>query len=189
MSDSPISKTRLSLDEFHALLEQRGHDRFIELIDGEVVEKMPNDEHGYLVIELAFLLKSYFRQAGFGRVVSEVRVEVEDNGQPQSRLPDLSVYLDHLRPVQTSGRLQVIPDIAIEVQSPGDSRGSLIDKIEFYLANGSREGWIVYPRRQTIETISADHIQLYSVGQTLESPDLLPGFQLDISVFFTYPRE
>jgi len=189
MGANPTVKTRLTLAEFHDLLKQRGHDRFIELIDGEVVEKMPNEEHGYLVMELGFLLKTYFRQVGFGRVVTEVRIEIDEDGISQSRLPDLMIYLDNQRPIQTKAHLDTMPDIAVKIQSPSNSRSQLIEKSEYYLANGAKEAWIIYPQMKMIEVIDSNHFAAYEVGQFLESPNILPNFRLDLATFFDYPRE
>lgn len=189
MSANPHPKTRITLAEFNDLLKQRGHDRHIELINGEIVEKMPNEEHGYLVMELGFLLKTYFRQVGFGRVVTEVRIEVDEAGISQSRLPDVMVYIDNRRPIQTKAQLDILPDIAVEIQSPTNTRAQLIEKSEYYLANGVKEAWIIYPHVRMIEVMTSHHFALYEVGQTLESPDLLPGFKLDLAALFDYPRE
>ena len=184
MSDSPISKTRLSLDEFHALLEQRGHDRFIELIDGEIVEKMPNDEHGYLVGELTRLLGNFLRENRLGRVSVEVRMNLPHEITSNSRLPDLAVLLGK-RPVRASA-LDEAPNIAIEVQSPGDARSALIAKAEFYLASGVQEVWLVYPKFRLIEIVTTEQVNHFGAGDTLTSSALLPGFRLDVGDFFNY---
>ncbi len=184
MSDSPIPKTRLTLDEFHTLLQQRGHDRFIELIDGEIVEKMPNDEHGYLIGELTRLLGNFLRENRLGRVSVEVRMNLPDTMAGNSRLPDLAVLLGK-RPVRATA-LDEAPDIAIEVQSPGDARSALIAKAEFYLASGVKEVWLVYPKFRFIEIVTTEQVSHFSLEDTLTSEALLPGFRLNVSDFFNY---
>jgi Uma2 family endonuclease len=46
-------KTRITYAEFERLIEQPEYaDRSIELIEGRMVEKMPNEEHGSLIFLL-----------------------------------------------------------------------------------------------------------------------------------------
>ncbi len=184
MSANPHPKTRLTLAEFHDLLKQRGHDRYIELIDGELVEKMPNDEHGYLVGELTRLLGNFLRENRLGRVSVEVRISQPNMLMGNSRLPDLAVLLGK-RPVQSSA-LEEAPDIVFEVQSPGDSRAGLITKAEFYLAIGVKEVWLVYPAMQRVEIITADTVKLFDTDDIIAGDSLLPGFTLNVGELFNY---
>jgi Uma2 family endonuclease len=180
---------RLSVEAFEQVLRQRGHDRHIELIEGEIVEKMPNEEHGYLVMELGYFLRDYLKRAGFGRVVTEVRLRIDLDGHSESRLPDLAIFRDGTRPIQTMGHLTTLPDIVVEVQSPDDSRGMLIDKADLYLAAGIDEVWLVLPHRRMIEVVTRERIRLYQADDALESPERLPAFRLPLPDLFTYPRD
>jgi Uma2 family endonuclease len=176
---------RLSVEAFEQVLRQRGHDRHIELIEGEIVEKMPNDEHGYLVGELARLLGNFLRQYKLGRVSVEVRLTPTAPAfWGNSRLPDLAVLLGK-RPVLPTA-LQDPPDIAVEVQSPNESLDSLRDKADFYLGIGVREVWLVLPRQTRIERVTPQETVAYDVDEQLISPTLLPGFALPLREFFDY---
>jgi Uma2 family endonuclease len=187
MADAPI-KTRMKLAEFHRYLEKNADsERFLELIDGEIEEKMPTDEHGYLVSELIMLIGPFLKVKRLGRIGTEVRYELSGEGD-NSRLPDLAIILDIERPVQTSGAVRVMPDIAIEVQSPRQSRPQLRGKAEYYLANGAQQAWIVYPKTRKIEILTENDTFLYEEGDIIVGGDLLPGFTLDVSALFDYQR-
>lgn len=90
---------RLSVEAFEQVLRQRGHDRHIELIRGEIVEKMPNEAQGYWVLELGFFLRDYLKRAGFGRVVTRDRVrlyQADDVLESPDVLPEFRLSLPDL---------------------------------------------------------------------------------------------
>ncbi|WP_299485262.1 Uma2 family endonuclease [Acaryochloris sp. IP29b_bin.137] len=74
------------------------------------------------------------------------------------------------------------PDFVIELRSNSDSLRTLQDKMQEYLENGLRLGWLINPQKQQVE--------VYRQGQPTEvllSPtqisgeDVLPGFVLNLS--------
>jgi Uma2 family endonuclease len=76
------------------------------------------------------------------------------------------------------------PELAIEVVSPSDSAEDLELKAEHYLHGGAHEVWIVYPRTKTVHLLKTGSVKIFSQTDTLESPDLLPGFSLKIADLF-----
>ena len=78
--------------------------------------------------------------------------------------------------------LPLCPDFVIELLSPSDSRAALQRKMEEYLANGARLGWLIDPARRRVAIYRADG----SLEQRVE-PDVvtgeavLPGFSLDLA--------
>ena len=43
------------------------------------------------------------------------------------------------------------PDFVLELRSPSDSLKNIQDKMQEYLANGAKLGWLIYPKRQIVE--------------------------------------
>ena len=73
------------------------------------------------------------------------------------------------------------PDLAVEIVSPGDDASDLREKIKQYLDAGTSVVWVVYPRSRQIEIHTPDKtIRTLGVEDTLEAPELLPGFQLSV---------
>lgn len=189
MADAPIN-TRMKLAEFHRYLDEHADgDRLFELIDGEAVKKnMVTHEHGLIVARLTILFGMYFESRGeLANLGPEIRFEMPGD-EENSRLPDLAVFADPNRPVQSRGAVAEMPDIAIEVFSPDDSRKELTSKAEYYLANGARQAWIVYPAQRKIQVMTLDDISIFEFEDTVDCSDILPGFKLPVAKVFNYPR-
>ena len=108
------------------------------------------------------------------------------------RSPDSSwISLDRwtsLSADDRSGFARICPDFVIELRSPSDSLTTLQSKMQEYMANGSKLGWLIDPSTKTV--------MIYRPGQLPESqvnpPQLsgetiLPGFILNLSVIFKEP--
>lgn len=72
-------------EEFLALSEN--NDRLYELIDGEIVEKMPTQEHGYLATLISAKIFNYLETNPIGIVVVETRHQMPDD-EHNAYVPD-----------------------------------------------------------------------------------------------------
>src|SRR4029450_1546931 len=118
MAIQPKLVTVVEFEQFLALPEKR--DRFFELIHGEIVEKVPTEEHGLIVGNLCGFLWQYTRQSGLGRAVVEVRVRMPEDDYT-SRQPDLAFFADTTRPVVKRGPVLRMADLGIEVKCTCDT--------------------------------------------------------------------
>jgi Uma2 family endonuclease len=83
-----------------------------------------------------------------------------------------------------SGFLPLTPDLAIEVQSPGDRQRELLDKVGEYLQAGSRLVWVIDPEARTVTVYeSASHVATLREDDVLDGGDVLPGFRCRPSDF------
>jgi len=73
------------------------------------------------------------------------------------------------------------PDFVIELRSPSDRLRDLQDKMDEWIANGARLGWLLDPEPR--------HVYVYRSGESIEHLDdpptlsgdpLMPGFVLDL---------
>src|SRR5437879_5068849 len=108
MAIQPKLFTVAEFEKFLALPENR--ERSFELIHGEIVEKVPTEEHGLIAGNIYGFLWQYTRQSGFGRAVIEVRVRVPDDDY-NSRQPGLAFFADTTRPIVTRGPVLQMPDL------------------------------------------------------------------------------
>ncbi|MDX2163672.1 MAG: Uma2 family endonuclease [bacterium] len=174
----------VTLEAFETFLSRpENADRLFELVHGEIVEKLPTEEHGIIALNIGFVLQTYFRAHSIGRVATEARHRPA-SGDADDRLPDVSAVLDLSRPVTRQGAAPYLPELCIEIQSPGQSLRALLDKALFYLANGSKMVWLVYPERREVEVLTADSRAFYGEADTLTAGDLLPGFSASVRDFF-----
>src|SRR5664279_2893202 len=98
-------------ERFIALPENS--DRLFELIDGEIVEKMPTEQHGLIQVNLASHIWNYNRQHNLGRVTSEPRHQTPDN-RYNSRLPDIAfTSKERALPLVTQGGVPQMPDLVV----------------------------------------------------------------------------
>jgi Uma2 family endonuclease len=185
MAIQPQLCTVAEFEHFLALPEHR--DRFFELIHGEIVEKVPTEEHGLIAGNIYGFLWQYTRQSGIGRAVIEVRVQVPEDDY-NSRQPDLAVFVDTTRPVVTRGPVLQMPDAVIEVKSPDDTYASMRERAAYYLAHGARLVWLLYPAKGLVEVYrqSADS-DILTGADTLQGEEVLPGFTLPVREIFALP--
>ncbi|MCL4858574.1 MAG: Uma2 family endonuclease [Caldilineaceae bacterium] len=179
----------VTVDDFERLLEHpENRDRLLELIHGEVVEKMPAEEHGLIAGNLVFALSAYNRQHKLGRVGVEVRHRLPDD-RHNSRMPDVS-FSSARRPLVTEGGVPEMADLAVEIKSPGDTVRQLRDKAAYYLEQGARMVWLVYPSQRIVEVYTPDEDVLILVeGDQLTGGEVLPGFSLPVADVFIDPVE
>ena len=174
-------------EEFIALPENA--DRRFELIDGELVEKMPTEEHGVIVSILSGEIYVLLKQNPLGRVAVEARHRMPDDRR-NSRIPDISfTSTERLLPITRKGAVPQMPDLAIEIKSPDDSVTLLRAKAAYYLANGARMVWLIFPEQRLVEVYRPDADVLLLVDNelrhdVLEGGDVLPGFTLALQNIF-----
>lgn len=181
------SKQFYSLTEFEALLNQPGnHNRLLELIHGEIFEKMPTQEHGLIALNIGSELTAYAKQHKNGRPGVEVRHQATDDDR-NSRLPDVSFTCANV-PIVAQGSVTAMPDLAVEIKSPADTIKAMRETAAYYLANGSRLVWLVYPNLRLVEVYRSDaDVEILDDEQLLVGHDVLPGFELSIASVFADP--
>ena len=94
------------------------------------------------------------------------------------REPDIS-FVRHERmpdPI-LRGLVRVAPDLAIEVLSPTNRPGEVLEKVADYLNAGTLLVWVIDPDRRQARVHRADGtVSVISNSENLDGEDLLPGF-------------
>jgi Uma2 family endonuclease len=166
--------------EFEVFIaREENAERFYELIDGEIVEKVPTEEHSLIVGNFYLALRTFVDPRDLGRVAFEVRRRAKDDDQ-NSRLPDCEFTSKaRLLPVVKKGAVPQMPDLAIEVKSPDDTFIKLRQKAIYYLNNGTRLVWLVFPDQRQIEIHTSDSaVKTLDIDDTLDGGNVLPGFSV-----------
>lgn len=74
------------------------------------------------------------------------------------------------------------PDFVVELRSPSDALAELRDKMQEYLENGSRLGWLIDPQTQQSEIYRTNQeVEIMRSATTLSGEDVLPGFVLNLT--------
>ena len=78
-----------------------------------------------------------------------------------------------------------MPDLAVEVQSPGQSDKLMSDKATFYLQHGTHLVWLIYPEKRLVEVLTTDDRALLTEDDRLTGTEILPDFTFTIRDLFT----
>jgi Uma2 family endonuclease len=162
------------------VLRPENEGRRFELIDGEIVEKMPTQLHALIATLFIFKLSLYFQNNPIGWVFTELRIKLPQDNLNDT-IPDVSVVLKEGRQVDPNKPLAFMPDLAIEIKSPDDSLIKMRKKANYYLENGSKLVWLVDTQRQKVEVYTVDDTEILGINDMLEGGDLLPDFKLPVS--------
>jgi Uma2 family endonuclease len=185
-----LQKKRVTVREFESIIDStENQNRRLELIHGEIVEKMPTEEHGVITLRVGSRILAFVDTNDLGRVGVEIRHRVPKDHE-NSRLPDVSfTRKERLLPLVKKGSVQQMPDLAVEVKSPDDSEADLLKKADYYLRNGTRLVWLMLPDSKSVQAYTMDEggnlqIQTFGVDDSLEGGDVLPGFILPVKDIF-----
>jgi Uma2 family endonuclease len=101
-------------------------------------------------------------------------------------MPDVEyTVVERLLPIVRKGAVPQMPDLAVEVKSPSNTYLQLREKAIYYLKNGARLVWLVFPERQQIEIHTHDApITTLGIGDTLDGGEVLPGFAMSVADVF-----
>ena len=84
-----------------------------------------------------------------------------------------------------AGFLELAPDLAVEVVSPDDSAGAVRDKVDDWLAAGTRLVWVVYPETRSVVTHRRGHLpETFSEEATLSGVPVLGDFIVRVRELF-----
>jgi len=165
-------------------LRPENEGRHFELIDGEIIEKMPTQLHALIATLFIFRLSLYFQTNPIGWVFSELRINLP-NDDLNDTIPDISMVLKAGRQLDPNEPLTFMPDLAIEIKSPTDSLIKMRKKANYYLENGSKIVWLVDTQRQKVEVYTVDDTEILGSSDTLDGGDLLPDFKLPVIDLWT----
>lgn len=176
-----MRKTLLTADELLRLSTTGGR---YELVEGELFEMPPaGGRHGSVAMRIGASLNSYVRENGLGEVFAAETGFILRRNPDTVRAPDASfVSKDRLGMGDLpSGYVDVVPDLAVEVVSPSDRQGEVLDKVEEWLRAGTKLVWVIYPatRSATVHQSLGEHYDL-TEADTLDGGQVVPGFTCNI---------
>lgn len=174
-----------TVDEFEQFIDlPENADRRFELIDGEIVEKLPTEEHSAVAGNIYAALRAFVNPRKMGRVLFEVRHRLP-NDHDNSYVPDVEfTRAERVKPLVTQGAVPQLPDLAVEVKSPSDRLPAMRRKALYYLDNGVQLVWLVYPDTQRIEVLGVDTLKTLIMGDVLDGGDVIPGFVMPVESVF-----
>ncbi len=175
---------KLTLSEFLEMPESSDH---TELINGEIVPKVsPKYKHSTLQLRLLLGLNQWCESNKAGRVRPEWAVVLQRQEQDWVPVPDLTYVSYERLPAEweEDAPCPVLPELVIEIISPGQSFGEMTQKATDYLQAGVSRVWVVDNQAQSVTVFGADEFpQTFWIGDII-SDALLPGLEIAVADLF-----
>lgn len=178
-------KIELTDEQFFQLCQNNRDLQFERTASGELLITPPTGgETGNRNIELSYQLQSWSRQNNLGKAFDSSSGFKLPNGADRS--PDASWVRrerwDALTPEQKEKFLPLCPDLAVELRSPSDSLKKTQEKMQEYIDNGARLGWLIDRKTKRVEIYRPSRdVEILENPATLSGEDVLPGFVLDLT--------
>ena len=78
--------------------------------------------------------------------------------------------------------LPLCPDFVVELRSASDSLNDLQEKMDEYIENGARLGWLIDPKNKKLHIYRANgEVEVLENPKTVSGEDVLVGFELDLT--------
>lgn len=172
---------RFTSDE--ELLQSPRDGQKYERVDGELRVSPAGCRHEGIGAALLVRLWVFVAERSLGYVFGSsagFRWPSRHPGQPPNvRSPDVSFvakgrFPDERWPV---GFADLAPDLAVEILSPNDNSGDVLQKIGEYLDAGTRMVWLIDPETRSA-VVYRDMTTVRTIGEdgALDGADVLPGF-------------
>jgi Uma2 family endonuclease len=173
------------------------HEQFVELAianrelqlertaRGQLIVNPPTGgETGYRNLDLEGQIWLWNRQTKLGKAFNSSTGFHLPNGADRS--PDAAWVRqekwDALTPEQREGFIPLSPDFVVELRSKTDSMKSLQNKMQEYMENKVRLGWLIDRKNRKVEIYRQNsEVEVLENPVSLSGEDVLPGFVLDLA--------
>jgi Uma2 family endonuclease len=162
-------------------------DRLYELVDGTLVEKTMGFTESALACDLIVLLGTFLSRNDLGFLVgADGAIRLLPG---LVRIPDVSFIswqrLGKQRQIPSDPLPEVVPDLAVEVLSTGNTAREMQRKLKEYFLAGVRLVWLIDPRQRQVRTYTApDREQTLGENDTLQGGEVLPGLAIPLTQLF-----
>lgn len=176
---------QLSDEQFFQLCQQNQNYRFERSAQGDLVIMPPTGaETGNRNIDLSYQLQAWNRKTKLGMAFDSSTGFIMPNGA--NRSPDAAwiplARWESVTPEQQKRFLPMGPDFVVELLSPTDQLSRTQTKMQEYIENGTRLGWLINRKiKQVAIYRQGQKIEILEAPDILSGEDVLPEFELDLS--------
>ena len=183
-----IEQKLITADEL--LLMPKIDGRRFELIRGVLIEKMATgDPHGEAVALTTISVGNYSIAHRHGVVRAGDPGYWLDRNPDTVRAPDIAWFAPGRLPPGLKGYPEIIPDLTIEIKSPGNSWPEIAAKAYMWLSYGAQQAWVGDPETVTFRLYRPHAAPLILVpDDILDGGDLLPGFAAAVRDLLRWPE-
>jgi Uma2 family endonuclease len=180
---SPLA-TKVSDGEFAELCRLNPELQLERTSEGDLVIMAPTGgKTGRRNAKLNARVTTWAEQDGSGQVFDSSTLFTLPNTAKRS--PDVAWVLnDRWNALSAQEQEQfppLCPDFVVELRSRTDSLGALKEKMEEYISNGARLGWLIDPLERKVHIYrDGTHPEVLEDPQEVSGEALLKGFVLDL---------
>lgn len=156
-------------------------DKRVELVRGQLVVREPAGYvHGDVVMRIGAAIHQHVDANALGRVFAAETGFTIARKPDTVRAPDVAfVRSDRLPSPPPRGFAELAPDLAVEVLSPDDRPGDVLEKVGDWLNAGTPLVWVVDPGRRIARVYRADGSETHvDEDGFLQGEDVVPGFRI-----------
>lgn len=178
----------LSDEQFYELCQIHRELKFERTAQGELVIVSPvGGEGGSREADLIGDLVFWNRRTQLGKVFSSSTCFKLPNGADRS--PDAAWVAwnrwHQLTLEQQKKFPPICPDFVIELRSESDALELLHQKMQEYIDNGLRLGWLINPQKRQVEIYRANQPkQVLQNPERVDGEDVLPGFVFNLFILW-----
>ncbi len=176
---------RMTPEEFWDFSRRNPNMRAELTKEGEVTLMSPTGfESSYENSQINFQLTSWANKEGNGVATESNGGYILPNGATYA--PDAAwtqrSRLEKFTKAERKRFLPICPDFVIELLSFSDKLAEQQAKMEEYIENGLRLGWLIDPYRKAVHIYRPDREpQIFDNPTSVSGEAVLPGFQLDLT--------
>lgn len=123
-----------------------------EIINGSIyMSPAPTPDHQFVIRELAFTILNFLKEKKIEGEIIFAPCDVFLDEHSNAVQPDIIFIFPDRKTIIKPDAIHGVPDLVVEVLSPGNAEHDLITKRTLYEKFGVQEYWIITP--QTKETI------------------------------------
>lgn len=159
-----------------------------ELIRGVLCETMPaGGQHSEIAAILISILMNFIRPKRLGKVAGTDAGILLGRNPNFVREPDIAFFSAEKLALDAvvTGYYEVIPDLVVEIASPGSTNVESHDKARMWLSFGVSIVWEVLPGWRSVNVHQLNRpIVALDEDDTLDGGDVLPGFSCTVREIF-----
>lgn len=187
----------MTVDKLMALPEDRWR---YELVAGLLLKRLPADVlHDMIVRVLVAALQQFARSSGAGcTVLTEKGVLVSAESEPATVfVPALGYFRAEHLPAEGAApeppSVRDVPDLVVEIATPGSQRSELAERARVWLAAGAQVVWVIWPARRQVDiwrsspdtSAPAPEVVTRSMHESIQGDPALPGFSYPVAHLFS----
>ncbi len=176
---------RVTPEQFAALAVANRELRLERTATGELIVNPPTGGNtGYRNSKINYFLVRWIEEEGGDGAAFDSSTGFElPNGA--NRSPDAAwvsqARWDALTQEQQEGFIPLCPDFVVELRSKSDTLQDLQLKMEEYIENGTKLGWLIDPKNKRVEVYRPGQgVEVLENPSLLSGETLLPGFTLSL---------